>query len=74
MYKELTEKMKNYQPLAEEIQNIWQQDKITVVPVFISSTGGVPKNIHKHVECLQLNRSVYIQLQKSVVIDTTAIV
>jgi hypothetical protein len=33
--------MDNYQRLAEEIQDMWQQDKVIVVPVIISSTRVV---------------------------------
>jgi acetamidase/formamidase len=72
--KKYTKKMENCQLLAEEIQNMWQQDKVIMVPVIICTTGVVPKNIHEGIEYLQLNRNMYIQLQKLVLIDTTAIV
>jgi hypothetical protein len=37
--KKYTEKIENYQPLAEEIQNMWQQGEVTVAPVTSSGTG-----------------------------------
>jgi hypothetical protein len=55
---EYKERAENYQLLAEEVNNMWQEDKVIVVPVIISSTTGVPKNIHKSTEHLQLNRNI----------------
>jgi hypothetical protein len=47
--------VENYQPLAVEIQNVWQQDKVIVAPVIIYLTGVISKNIHESIEHLQLN-------------------
>jgi hypothetical protein len=49
--------MEKYQPLTEKIQNMWQKDKVIVVPFVISSTGIFTDNIHKIIEHLQLKRS-----------------
>jgi hypothetical protein len=55
--------MENYKPSAKEIQNMWQQDKVIMVPVIISSTGIVPKNIHKSTEYLQQKRNMYVTVK-----------
>jgi hypothetical protein len=45
-------KEENYQPLTDKVNSVWQEDKLIVVPVIISATTGVPKNIHKNTEHL----------------------
>lgn len=55
--------------LVKQIQIVWQQDKVFVVPVIYSSIV-LSESSHENKEYLQLNVHVYrlyIQLQKSVV-------
>jgi hypothetical protein len=73
--KKYNEKIQNYLPLAEEIKSVWKLNSVTVVPIIIISTAGViPKSLHQSIATLHLDPNVYILLQKTVVINTTAIV
>jgi hypothetical protein len=40
---------------AEEIQSMWQQDKVTVETVIISCIAVVPKNIYKSLNIYNLH-------------------
>lgn len=68
------EKLTKYKPLADEIKNIWKQDEVYIVPLVLSSTALIPRKLHHSLQRLQLHPLTYIQLQKSVILDTTAIV
>ncbi|KAK4875475.1 hypothetical protein RN001_011897 [Aquatica leii] len=71
--KETGEKIEKYIQLAEEIKDMWHQDRVKVVPIMLSATGVIPHNLHKCIETLELHRNIYIQLQKSIIIDTCSI-
>ncbi|CAH0721715.1 unnamed protein product, partial [Brenthis ino] len=68
------EKIQKYIPLADEIKDMWHQSSIKIVPIILSSTGVVPKTLHKSIELLELHKSTYTKLQKSIVLDTCSIV
>lgn len=69
-----TEKIQKYIPLADEIRHMWHQQTVTIVPIIISSTGVIPKTLNKSLRLLDLHDNTYIPLQKSIVLDTCAIV
>ncbi|KAI5699149.1 hypothetical protein M8J77_002112 [Diaphorina citri] len=72
--KKHTEKIQKYIPLAEEIKQIWHQNTIQILPIIISATGVIPKTLHESLKILNLNKNMYIQMQKSVIINTCSIV
>lgn len=68
------EKITKYIPLAEEIQQIWHQNKVVIVPIIISATGIIPKQLHEGIRTLNLNPNIYINIQKTVIINTCTLV
>lgn len=74
LQKTCTEKINKYQNLATEIQNMWKQTSVQVLPIVISDTGVIPKSLHTSIQKLNLPPSIYIQLQKSIILGTCAIV
>ncbi|KAI5731395.1 hypothetical protein M8J77_009341 [Diaphorina citri] len=72
--KKHTEKIQKYIPLAEEIKQIWHQNTVKILPIIISATGVIPKTLHESLKILNLNKNMYIQMQKSVIINTCSIV
>lgn len=69
-----TEKISKYLPLADEIKSMWGMTKVIVVPFVIGATGEIPKTLNSSIDILDLNRDVYISIQKSVILDTCSIV
>ncbi|CAH2237272.1 jg11238 [Pararge aegeria aegeria] len=49
---------------------IWKQDKVCVVPVVISTTGVVPSNLLHSLKIIGLEESLYIGVQKAVILNT----
>lgn len=72
--KKHAEKIEKYIPLAEEIKQMWHQNTVQIVPVIISSTGVIPRKLHESLKMLQMKKNMYIQMQKSVIINTCSIV
>ncbi|KAL1448488.1 hypothetical protein WDU94_005497 [Cyamophila willieti] len=68
------EKKRKYTELADEIKRMWQVQKVTIVPIVISATGIIPKELHKNITILGLHKNTFILLQKAVVLNTTRIV
>lgn len=65
-----TEKMEKYQPLAADIQKIWKQKKIHVIPIVISSTGITHIHFKRNLEKIKLNPHLHTQIQKAVILKT----
>ena len=57
-----------------EIRAMWKQKAAQVIPIVISSTGVIPKSLSQSLTRLNLHPNTYIQLQKSVILDTCSIV
>jgi len=54
---------------------MWKQKAAAqVIPTVISSTGVIPKSLSQNLTTLNLHPNTYIQLQKSVILDTCSIV
>uniref|UniRef100_A0A8D8RDC3 Reverse transcriptase domain-containing protein n=1 Tax=Cacopsylla melanoneura TaxID=428564 RepID=A0A8D8RDC3_9HEMI len=68
------EKKRKYTELADEMKRMWQVQKVTIVPIVISTTGIIPKELHKNIQILGLHKNTFILLQKAVVLNTTRIV
>lgn len=65
-----TTKIQKYTDLAMEIRQLWNMDKVIIVPVIISATGVIPKTLHTSLKTLDLPGGTYIQLQKATIINT----
>ena len=57
-----------------EICAMWKQKAAQVIPTVISSTGVIPKSLSQSLTRPNLHPNTYIQMQKSVIIDTCSIV
>ena len=63
----------NYQELANEICVMWKQNRAQVILLVISSTGLFPKSLSQSLKRLNLHPNTYIQMQKSVILETCSI-
>ena len=72
--KKQKEKHQKYIPLQQEIKEIWKQEKVIVVPIIVGATGEIPTSLTKSLEQIKIQTNAFIQIQKSVVLDTCAIV
>jgi len=72
--KTITDKQNKYQELANEICAMWKQKAAQVILIVISSTGVIPKSLSQSLTRLNLHLNTYIQLQRSVILDTWSIV
>jgi hypothetical protein len=71
--KNYNERIQNYLPLAEEIKSVWKLNSVIIVPIIISTTGVIPKSLHRSIATLHLDTNIYVLLQKTV-INTATIV
>ena len=72
--KTITDKQNKYQQLANEIRAMWKQNTAQVIPLVISSTGVIPKSLSQSLKRLNLLPTMYMQMQKSVILGTCSIV
>jgi hypothetical protein len=68
------EKTNKYIELADEIRRIWNQKEVKIIPILVTATGIVPKNLSNSLKEIGLSQSVYIELQKQAVLETCHIV
>lgn len=69
------EKMAKYAQLAIEIGKIWRtRAPVKILPIIISANGLVHKTVSQNISRLGLNISIIAQMQKAVILGTTAIV
>lgn len=68
------EKIEKYTPLAIEIQKMWKQNKVTIIPIVISVTGITTKAFSQHIQSLDLPPYIHTNMQKAVILKTTTIV
>jgi hypothetical protein len=72
--KNYREKINKYIELADEIRRIWNQKEVKIIPILISVTGIVPKNLFNSLKEIGLSQSVYIELQKQAILGACHIV
>lgn len=68
------EKIAKYAELGMEVQRLWKQKKVTVIPIVISTTGITPDIFDTHLKQLGLNPHIHTNIQKSVILKTCNIV
>ena len=69
-----TEKISKYLPLGRELQQIWRQDKVEVLPIILSSTAIVLKSTTENIRILNIKKWEQQQMVKAVVLGTCSIV
>ena len=72
--KMISEKLSKYSDLSIEINRLWKMEKTVVVPIVLSSTGVIPKQLHQALKVIELPSHLFITLQKAVILDTCHIV
>lgn len=70
----IAEKKRKYQPLSEELKNLYKLKEVDIVPVVISSNGLVAEDWRIVKEKLHLNEWHFRTMQKAVLLATTNIV
>lgn len=68
------EKITKYIPLAVEMKEIWNQNKVIVVPIVISATGITSKKFTNHLTELKIKPYIHTVIQKAVILKTANIV
>lgn len=72
--KKRREKIQKYLPLSNEIKEIWDQEKVVIIPIIIGAMGEIPKALYPALETLNIEKNIYLQMQKTVIIETCSIV
>lgn len=68
------EKITKYMPLAVEMKEMYNQEKVVIVPIVIGTMGEIPTKLETSLKTLNLKKNLYMQLQKTVILDTCNIV
>ena len=68
------EKINKYLPLANEIKEMWNQDRVIIAPIVFGATGEVPSTTLGSLKSLEIKESLNNQMQKIILIETTGIV
>ena len=53
---------------------MWDVREVKIIPLIISATGIIPKALHESIRMLNLPPTMYIAMQRAVVLQTTSIV
>ncbi|KAI5714587.1 hypothetical protein M8J77_002109 [Diaphorina citri] len=68
------EKIRKYQDLGIEIKDMWNMDKVEIVPVVVSTNGLIHPSLYEHIKKIQLPHYVIQKVQKNVLLETCRIV
>ena len=68
--KKHNEKIQKYLQLSNKIKEIWSQNTVQIVPIIIGATGEIPKHLFTSLEKLNVDKNIYLQLQKAILLDT----
>lgn len=71
--KKYEEKISKYIPLTQEVERIWQQKEVKILPFIISSTGLTHRKFKENLDILNLKGHIHTLAQKAVIIKTTNI-
>ena len=74
MQKTYAEKQRKYSDLAYVIKAQWRVDRVFILPVIISSTGLIHKDLQQNLDKIGLRKGTTRLLQKSVILNTCHIV
>ncbi|XP_039277038.1 uncharacterized protein LOC120349866 [Nilaparvata lugens] len=68
------EKISKYLPLAAEIRDVWKQEKVTAVPIIISTVGVIRQKVSANLSRLGVSGSAKHGIQKAVVLSTVSMI
>ncbi|KAL0892504.1 hypothetical protein ABMA27_015607 [Loxostege sticticalis] len=74
LQKTIAEKLSKYLELKEEITRMWKLNKVTMVPIVLSTTGVIPLQLASSLRSLDLPDYTYAALQKATILNTCRIV
>ncbi|KAG7301002.1 hypothetical protein JYU34_015366 [Plutella xylostella] len=70
----ISEKLAKYTDLRDEVTRMWRLESASIIPIVLSTTGVIPKQLHQSLRSLQLPAYTYITLQKAAILNTCRIV
>lgn len=70
----VSEKIRKYAELQQELKTIWKMKKVAVVSIVVSTTGVIPKQLKCYLSMIGLHTDTYITLQKAAILNTCRIV
>ncbi|XP_050501336.1 uncharacterized protein LOC126881234 [Diabrotica virgifera virgifera] len=65
-----TEKIAKYRDLEIQIRRQWRMQSTQTIPIVMSTTGVIPKNLLESIKRLGLNEHLYKTMQKAVLLAT----
>ncbi|KAI5753628.1 hypothetical protein M8J77_001970 [Diaphorina citri] len=54
----VVEKKRKYQELRDEVRRMWRLEKVEIVPIILSATGIIPKNLHQSLQDLGIQSTL----------------
>ncbi|KAL0820165.1 hypothetical protein ABMA28_006098 [Loxostege sticticalis] len=70
----IAENLSKYIDLKDEVKRLWNLHKVSIVPIVLSTTGVIPKQLHQSLETIKLPKYTYLEMQKAVILNTCRIV
>lgn len=70
----IAEKLTKYVELKDEITRLWHLQNVTIVPLVLSTTGVIPKQLHQSLVTLNLPSNTYHIMQKAAILNTCRLV
>jgi hypothetical protein len=67
-------KINKYLELSVAMRNLWCLEKISILPFIISATGIVPQSLFKNLKILDLENTLVVEIQKSILLYSCHIV
>ncbi|XP_044760152.1 uncharacterized protein LOC123317613 [Coccinella septempunctata] len=72
--KAYAEKIAKYEPLARQIKDMWQLERVDIKPLIISCNGLVHQKTTKHITDMKLPPNTILWMQKAVILGTVNII
>lgn len=70
----INEKLTKYIDLKDEISRMWRLQKVTIVPIVLSTTGIIPNTLKQSLDTLHLPKYTILNIQKAAILNTCRIV
>lgn len=70
----ISEKLSKYTDLKDEVTRMWRLKSASIVPIVLSTTGVIPKQLDQSLKALDLPTHTYTILQKAAILNTCRIV
>jgi hypothetical protein len=67
-------KINKYLELSVAMRNLWCLEKISILPFIISAKGIVPQSLFKNLKILDLENTLVVEIQKSILLYSCHIV